>query len=112
MTFPKRDGGWESPHEPRTYIKGIGFQQHPNDIRLAVPTLSSLLLTLAMTIKASKFTPEVLLSAPRRSGGIANSHGSQILFSVTQYSFAEHKETAQIKILDVKTNESHVVTGT
>jgi len=64
-----------------------------------------------MTIRAKKFTPEVLLSAPRRSAGIPNSDGSRILFNVSKYSFEDHNETKEIRILEVnKHNESYLVT--
>jgi hypothetical protein len=36
-----------------------------------------------MTIQATKFTPEVLLSAPRRSAGIPNSTGEKVLYTVS-----------------------------
>lgn len=36
-----------------------------------------------MTIQASRFTPEVMLSAPRRSAGIPNSSGELVLYTVS-----------------------------
>lgn len=36
-----------------------------------------------MTIRAAKFTPEVLLSARRRSAGSPNSLGKLILYTVS-----------------------------
>ena len=36
-----------------------------------------------MTLKANKFTPEVLLSAPRRSAGAPNGNGTKILYTVS-----------------------------
>lgn len=36
-----------------------------------------------MTIQASKFTPEVLLSAPRRSPGVPNPSGTKALYTVS-----------------------------
>lgn len=36
----------------------------------------------AMTIQATKFTPEVLLSAPRRSPGVPNLSGVLALYTV------------------------------
>jgi dipeptidyl aminopeptidase/acylaminoacyl peptidase len=59
-----------------------------------------------MTIKASQFTPEVLLSAPRRSAGVPNSNGSLVLFTVNSYSFESHSKTNELRVLDTKTNES------
>lgn len=59
-----------------------------------------------MTIRASQFTPEVLLSAPRRSAGVPNSNGSHVLFTVNSYSFESHSKTNELRVLDTKTNES------
>ena len=63
-----------------------------------------------MTIRASHLTPEVMLSAPRRSPGIPNSDGSKVLYSVSQYSFAKHSQNKEIRILDTKTQETSLVT--
>ncbi|KAF2199645.1 hypothetical protein GQ43DRAFT_482295 [Delitschia confertaspora ATCC 74209] len=64
-----------------------------------------------MTVRAVKFTPEVLLSAPRRSAGIPNSDGSKILYSISTYSFAEHSKKTEIRFLDVETQETTLVTN-
>jgi hypothetical protein len=63
-----------------------------------------------MTIRASKFTPEVLLSAPRRSAGIPNSDASKVLYSVSTYNFSEHAKTSEIRILDVESQQTSLVT--
>ncbi|KAJ4287391.1 hypothetical protein N0V90_012790 [Kalmusia sp. IMI 367209] len=63
-----------------------------------------------MTIRAAKFTPEVLLSAPRRSEGIPNSDGSKVLYSVSTYSFAEHSKKSEIRVLDVESQQASLVT--
>ncbi|TPX18467.1 uncharacterized protein E0L32_011652 [Thyridium curvatum] len=59
-----------------------------------------------MTLMAAKFTPKVLLSAPRRSAGAPNCTGEKILYTVTTYSFEEHRKTSQIRYLDAKTGQS------
>ncbi|KAI0889938.1 dipeptidyl peptidase [Annulohypoxylon maeteangense] len=59
-----------------------------------------------MTIMATKFTPEVLLSAPRRSAALPNSTGTLALFTVSQYSFESHSRNYAIKVLDIKTQQS------
>ncbi|KAJ9157411.1 Prolyl oligopeptidase [Pleurostoma richardsiae] len=59
-----------------------------------------------MTIQAAKFTPEVLLSAPRRSTGSPNSTGELALYTVSTYSFEEHKKTSQIRVLDIQSGHS------
>jgi hypothetical protein len=63
-----------------------------------------------MVVRASKFTPEVLLSAPRRSAGIPNSDASKVLYSVSTYSFAEHAKTSEIRVLDVKSQQTSLIT--
>ncbi|KAF2270627.1 dipeptidyl-peptidase-like protein V precursor [Lojkania enalia] len=63
-----------------------------------------------MTIRAAKFTPKVLLSAPRRSAGIPNADCSKILYSVSSYSFANHSKKSEIRMLDVETQQTSLVT--
>ncbi|KAH8815100.1 dipeptidyl-peptidase-like protein V precursor [Xylogone sp. PMI_703] len=63
-----------------------------------------------MTIRANKFTPEVLLSAPRRSAAIPNSQGTLALFTVSTYSFESHSKTSEIRLLDIGTGDSRLVT--
>lgn len=68
-------------------------------------------LLFAMVIKARKFTPEVLLEAPRRSAGLPNSDASKILYSISAYSFAEHKKkTTEIRILDADNQQTTLIT--
>lgn len=83
---------------------------------------------LMMTIHASRFTPEVLLSAPRRSAGTPNSTGELVLYTVrtiprpiglyrngsdhsqvSSYSFKSHGKSSQIRVLNVKEGSSHLV---
>ncbi|CAK7275480.1 hypothetical protein SEPCBS119000_006712 [Sporothrix epigloea] len=59
-----------------------------------------------MTLIPKKFTPEVLLSAPRRSAGAPNANGTKILYTSSAYSFAEHKKTSQIRVLDIASGAS------
>ncbi|PVI08188.1 dipeptidyl-peptidase-like protein V precursor [Periconia macrospinosa] len=63
-----------------------------------------------MTVRAKKFTPEALLSAPRRSAGLPNSDASKVLYSVSTYSFDKHAKTSEIRVLDVKSQETSLVT--
>jgi hypothetical protein len=63
-----------------------------------------------MTIRATKFTPEVLLEAPRRSEGLPNSDASQVLYSISSYSFAQHEKKSEIRILDVESQQSSLIT--
>lgn len=61
-----------------------------------------------MTIRA-KLTPEVLLSAPRRSAGNPNSSGKLALHTVSTYSFKEHKKTNSIQVLDLESNNAKIL---
>ncbi|KAN0122478.1 dipeptidyl-peptidase-like protein V precursor [Hyaloscypha variabilis] len=64
-----------------------------------------------MTVRAKKFTPEVLLSAPRRSSAIPNHKGTLALFTVSTYSFSSHSKTSEIRVLDIKTGQTKLVTN-
>ncbi|KAK3300056.1 Alpha/Beta hydrolase protein [Chaetomium fimeti] len=62
-----------------------------------------------MTLTANKFTPEVMLSAPRRSAGVPNPSGKLVLYTVSTYCFKEHKNTSQIKVLEIDSGNSTTV---
>lgn len=49
------------------------------------------LILFEMTLTATKFTPEVMLSAPRRSAGRPNSTGTKVLFTVSTSRAAQLK---------------------
>ncbi|KAK4136726.1 hypothetical protein BT67DRAFT_448039 [Trichocladium antarcticum] len=59
-----------------------------------------------MTLTATKFTPEVMLSAPRRSPAVPNSAGTLALYTVSTYSFENHKKTSQIRAFDIASGNS------
>ncbi|KAG9240364.1 dipeptidyl-peptidase-like protein V precursor [Calycina marina] len=62
-----------------------------------------------MTVWASKFTPEVLLSAPRRSAAVPSPDGRLAVFTVSTYSFQTQSKTLDIRLLDIKTGQSKTV---
>jgi hypothetical protein len=64
-----------------------------------------------MTVRAKKFTPEVLLSAPRRSPATPNPAGTLALFTVSTYSFQFHSKTSEIRVLDIKTGQSKLLSS-
>lgn len=64
-----------------------------------------------MTIRAKKFTPEVLLSAPRRSAAAPNPDGTLALYTVSTYSFQSHSKTSEIRVLDIETGQSKVLSS-
>jgi dipeptidyl aminopeptidase/acylaminoacyl peptidase len=51
------------------------------------------------------FTPQLLLSAPRRSPGVPNPSGTTVLFTTTSYSFQEHSQSTKLQALLVQTGE-------
>lgn len=59
-----------------------------------------------MVQRAMKFTPEVLLSAPRRSAGVPNPSGTSVLYTTSTYSFETHKKDIELRVLDVATGDS------
>ncbi|CAI6272394.1 unnamed protein product [Periconia digitata] len=64
-----------------------------------------------MTIRAKRFTPEVLLSAPRRSAGLPNLDASKVLYTTSTYNFEKHEGTSEVRVLDVEAQETSLVTG-
>jgi hypothetical protein len=78
---------------------------------MLIPNLAiTLLTTFTMTVKALKFTPEVLLTAPRRSAGVPNSNATQILYQVSTYYFEKHEWHREIRVLEAASKESALVT--
>jgi hypothetical protein len=61
-----------------------------------------------MVVRADRFTPEVLLSAPRFSPALPNHDGTLALFIVSQYSFETKVQKGEIRILDLKTGQSQL----
>ncbi|KAI9934482.1 hypothetical protein ASPWEDRAFT_175211 [Aspergillus wentii DTO 134E9] len=64
-----------------------------------------------MTIRPMKFTPEVLLGAPRRSSAVPNASGTLAVYTQTSYSFESHSKTNEIRVLDIETGRSALVTN-
>ncbi|KKK26853.1 hypothetical protein ARAM_003451 [Aspergillus rambellii] len=54
---------------------------------------------------------EVLLGAPRRSGAVPNSTGTLAVYTQTTYSFESHSKTNEIRVLDLTTGRSALVTN-
>jgi len=63
-----------------------------------------------MTIRAQLFTPEILLSAPRRSAGVPNAAGTSILYTTSTYDFNTHEQKNELRCLDVESRESKLLT--
>ncbi|KAI9891010.1 MAG: hypothetical protein M1814_003361 [Vezdaea aestivalis] len=74
-----------------------------------VISLSKPFVPTKMTIRAKKFTPEVLLSYPRRSAAIPNAAGTLALYTTLTYDFHTHSYTNEIRVLDILTGQSTIV---
>ena len=53
-----------------------------------------------------RFTPEVLLSAPRRSAGVPNASGTQVLYQTSRYCFSAHAKQTELRVLNVAARQS------
>jgi hypothetical protein len=74
-------------------------------------TLASLLFTILSAVNAIKFTPEAMISAPRRGTAEPNPDGTLALYTVSTYSFEQHKRSHELRVLDLKTGDSWVFTN-
>lgn len=63
-----------------------------------------------MTIHTSHFTPEILLSAPRRGSATPDPTGKRAVYTVSTYSFESHKKTSEIRLLDISSGQSLLIT--
>ncbi|EEH46397.1 ATP-dependent RNA helicase BRR2 [Paracoccidioides brasiliensis Pb18] len=54
---------------------------------------------------------EVMLSAPRRSAAIPNASGTLLAYTQTTYSFESHLTTTELRVLDVATGSSVLLTN-
>ncbi|KAJ5463640.1 HelicaseC-terminal [Penicillium sp. IBT 31633x] len=64
-----------------------------------------------MAIRSMKFTPEVLLGAPRRSSAIPNAAGTLAVYTQTSYSFESHSKTNEIRVIDIESGRSALITN-
>ncbi|KAF6821195.1 oligopeptidase family protein [Colletotrichum plurivorum] len=59
---------------------------------------------------SKEFTPEVLLSAPRRSAAVPSPDGSLALYSQSTYSFEEEKTLKEVRVMDLESGASTLLT--
>ncbi|MCJ1397068.1 hypothetical protein MMC11_000260 [Xylographa trunciseda] len=64
-----------------------------------------------MTIRVEKFTPEVLLTTPRRSPAVPNAAGTHALYTQSTYSFESHSKSKEIRLLDLRSSQITLVTN-
>jgi dipeptidyl aminopeptidase/acylaminoacyl peptidase len=63
-----------------------------------------------MRYRETLFTPQLLLSVPRRSHGVPNPSGTTVLFTMMSYSFQEHSQKTTLQALLVQTGETIDIT--
>jgi hypothetical protein len=71
---------------------------------LVVLLLSIFSLTFAQN--GTLFTPEAMLSAPRRGSALPNPDGTLALYTLSEYSFTEHKTTRGLYVMDLTNGSS------
>lgn len=64
-----------------------------------------------MDFHADVFTPEVLLSAPRRSPAVPDPSGQLAVYTVATYSFESHEKSSEIKIIDIVGGRSTLISN-
>ncbi|KAJ5114541.1 hypothetical protein NUU61_000300 [Penicillium alfredii] len=64
-----------------------------------------------MAIRPMKFTPEVLIGAPRRSSAVPNAAGTLAVYTQTSYSFESHAKTNEIRVIDIDSGRSALITN-
>ena len=62
-------------------------------------------------LAAPRFTPEILLSAPRRSSAKPDPSGKLAIYTVSTYSFESHQKTSEIRVIDIATGLSSLITN-
>ncbi|KAF2164452.1 hypothetical protein M409DRAFT_67949 [Zasmidium cellare ATCC 36951] len=62
-----------------------------------------------MVHRAMSFTPQTLLSAPRRSAGVPNALGTKVLYTTSTYSFESHSQSTELRLLDVLTGQAELL---
>lgn len=58
-----------------------------------------------------RYTIRSLLGAPRRSSAVPNANGSLAVYTQTSYSFESHSKTNDIRVLDIATGKSTLISN-
>lgn len=66
---------------------------------------------MTIRVNSSTFTPEVMLSAPRRSAATPNPDGKLALYTVSTYSFRSSSKSSKINVLDISSGESSTLSN-
>jgi hypothetical protein len=80
---------------------------------LMMPSLLVFLLLnlLALTNATPKFTPEAMLSLPRRGTAEPNAAGTLALYSSSTWNFTTHKRSHELYVMDIKTGHPWLFTN-
>jgi hypothetical protein len=73
---------------------------------MAAVTLLLSALSLTSAQNGTLFTPETMLSAPRRGTALPNPDGTLALYTSSEYSFTEHKTTRGLYVMDLANGSS------
>ena len=86
----------------------LGLQSSPH-FEASIPTQSTKGGISEAPFQADRFTPDVLLSAPRRSSAVPDSSGKLAVYTVSTYSFQSHKKTSEIRVINISSGQSTLV---
>lgn len=73
---------------------------------MAVVVLLLSIISLTSAQNGILFTPEAMLSAPRRGSALPNPDGTLALYTLSEYSFTEHKTTRGLYVMDLTNGSS------
>src|SRR5690606_29514324 len=85
--------------------RSIRTQVVPSQLQPLGPRPSSIRFSSSVHMPSDmlvteKFTPEVMLGAPRRSPAVPNHDGTLALYTVSSYDFAEGKKSKELKVME------------
>jgi hypothetical protein len=66
----------------------------------------SSILSIVKASNSTAFTPEAMLSAPRRGTALPNPAGTLAIYTVSTYSFTKHKTSHELRVLDLHTKNT------
>ncbi|KAA8903590.1 secreted dipeptidyl peptidase [Sphaerosporella brunnea] len=69
------------------------------------------LVPAAASFAGAVFTPEKLISAPRRGDALPNPSGKLALYSTSAYSFETHSRSSWYNLLDISSGKSSILTN-
>ncbi|TVY46697.1 putative dipeptidyl-peptidase [Lachnellula occidentalis] len=74
-------------------------------VSLAILALSSIFSVNAVS-NTTQFTPQAMLSAPRRSSALPNSDGTLALYTSTTWDFSTHKRSYAFSVMDLSSKSN------